>query len=570
MRARSTALKTLAATLIVALAAGAWLTLGPTQLGGPATYAVIEGNSMEPMLHANDLAVVRSKSAYDVGDVVAYRSAELDRLVLHRIIEREDERFVLQGDNNDFVDSAQPTQEQIAGELAFSVPRAGALVERLRSTTGFVLLLALAGVVVVGGRRGRRASAASTGVSRTRARSRTGGRVIRADHMQTAMGIAGGTAAVLVLVTLLAFSRSTTETVAAPNLYEQTGTFSYSAVVGDTPAYDTTVAADGQAIFTALADQVDVAFEYELTSNEAHSAAGTASMLAIVTDGEGLERSLTVVAPHEFSGNTVTLAGTLTLRKLQRLIRRIENATGAPSNNYFITLAPLVELAGRVGETTIEESFAPELVFRLDPVRLALAQTSALDASANALVRTQIGSGSRTVPATFDVLGLAPSVETARRIGIIGTIVSVVALIVAFGLSRRQRHGGLATIAARHGQWLALDTNEGGSDRRRVELAEMDDLLHVAELRDQLVLQVDEADRTTYVVDDGSIQYQYTAHGSGSPSARSPADEQRSFAEEQLGEWVPLAEKLADTDSVEPMAEAQQPSATASDSEAST
>lgn len=42
---------------------------------------------------------------YDVGDVVAYRNLQLDTVVLHRIVAREGERYVLQGDSNTWLDS---------------------------------------------------------------------------------------------------------------------------------------------------------------------------------------------------------------------------------------------------------------------------------------------------------------------------------------------------------------------------------------------------------------------------------------------------------------------------------
>ena len=368
MRPRSTALRTLGGILAVGLIASAWILFGPKQLGGAATFALVQGNSMEPMLEADDLAVVRSKSDYDIGDVVAYRSAELDRLVLHRIIEQDGGRFVLKGDNNDFVDSARPAQEQIAGELALSVPKAGAVVRRLRSPAGFVILVGLAGIVVGSGRRARRgtkgrrtAGAAAAGGRRWSRRSSkpAGGSSLQHDQWQTIVGVVGDTTAVLVLVTALAFARAEVETVVVPDLYQQTGTFTYAAEVEESPAYDSTTAADGQAIFTSLADAVDVGFTYELVSTRSHAVRGTASLVALVTDGEGLERSLTVVSPQEFSGSAVNLAGTLTLTKLQRLITRIQKATGSASNGYFVTLAPQVEVSGRVGEATIEDSLLP-------------------------------------------------------------------------------------------------------------------------------------------------------------------------------------------------------------------
>ena len=71
----------------------------PTGVGGGTSYVTTFGASMEPMFRAGDLAVVRSAAGYDVGDVVAYQSPTLRRIVLHRIVGRQGDRFTFQGDN---------------------------------------------------------------------------------------------------------------------------------------------------------------------------------------------------------------------------------------------------------------------------------------------------------------------------------------------------------------------------------------------------------------------------------------------------------------------------------------
>ncbi len=119
---RSRARRLAAAGLIVALALAAWLLLAPRQLGGRVSYMAVAGSSMEPRLHRGDLAIVRSSSGYEPGEIVAYRSPELGRAVLHRIVERKGDRYVLKGDNNDFIDPAEPEQGDMVGRLWLRVP----------------------------------------------------------------------------------------------------------------------------------------------------------------------------------------------------------------------------------------------------------------------------------------------------------------------------------------------------------------------------------------------------------------------------------------------------------------
>ncbi len=142
------------AAIIVATAA-LWALLAPAQVGGRAGYIVITGNSMEPTFYAGDLAVIRRAPSYEVGDVVAYRHPEIG-IVIHRIVERRGDRFVFQGDNNDFRDGYKPTEDELIGELWFVVPSLGSFLLPLKSPIGLGLATAFAIVAVAGGAEGRR------------------------------------------------------------------------------------------------------------------------------------------------------------------------------------------------------------------------------------------------------------------------------------------------------------------------------------------------------------------------------------------------------------------------------
>jgi len=160
--------RALASVLLAGLAAAAWICLAPEQLGGSMSYTETVGNSMAPRFHAGDLAVTRRASSYRVGDVVLYRSAVLQRTVLHRIVAVRRGRYFFKGDHNDFVDPGYVTRDGLVGKLWLHVPRAGLVLGWFRTpfvsaaVAGLVALL-----VVVGGgspapRTGRRREGGST------------------------------------------------------------------------------------------------------------------------------------------------------------------------------------------------------------------------------------------------------------------------------------------------------------------------------------------------------------------------------------------------------------------------
>src|SRR5688572_2549198 len=108
----------------VLVAAWAFL-LRPPFLGGPASYVIVSGHSMEPTLYTGDLVIVHERDEYVVDDMVAFE-IEGGSQVIHRIVGGSaSEGFVLQGDNNDWQDQWRPTPDQILGSEWVHVEGAG-------------------------------------------------------------------------------------------------------------------------------------------------------------------------------------------------------------------------------------------------------------------------------------------------------------------------------------------------------------------------------------------------------------------------------------------------------------
>ena len=97
---------------VAILVAMGWLLL-PARFGGPVSYVVVRGTSMEPTYHVGDMLYVREQSSYEIGDVIVYRIPEgapgEGVQVVHRLVEiRSDGTFTLRGDNRDRADLDHP------------------------------------------------------------------------------------------------------------------------------------------------------------------------------------------------------------------------------------------------------------------------------------------------------------------------------------------------------------------------------------------------------------------------------------------------------------------------------
>ena len=99
---------------VLVLLAAAWLVFAPIAFGGQTTYVMVAGASMEPALHQGDLVLTRRKPAYQVGQVVAYHHPQVGP-VIHRILRTDGIRYVLQGDNNSWIDSFEPGPSDVVG-----------------------------------------------------------------------------------------------------------------------------------------------------------------------------------------------------------------------------------------------------------------------------------------------------------------------------------------------------------------------------------------------------------------------------------------------------------------------
>ena len=97
----------------------------------PLAYVEVSGTSMEPAITSGDLIVLGRSGPYQVGDVVAFHDATLaGALIVHRIVDERDGRFVMRGDSNDFIDEHRPLPEEIIGRQILRIPSGAEIARR--------------------------------------------------------------------------------------------------------------------------------------------------------------------------------------------------------------------------------------------------------------------------------------------------------------------------------------------------------------------------------------------------------------------------------------------------------
>ena len=135
--------------VLLALLVAIWVAFAPTRIGGWASYVIVNGNSMEPGFHRDDLVIVRADSSYGMGDIVVYHNAELSAFVIHRIIGIEQDHYVFKGDNNPWMDTYHPSRAELIGKLWIHIPKLGKTMQWLRLPINMGLTTGLLGGILM-------------------------------------------------------------------------------------------------------------------------------------------------------------------------------------------------------------------------------------------------------------------------------------------------------------------------------------------------------------------------------------------------------------------------------------
>jgi signal peptidase I len=506
---------------LIILGAG-WLFLAPTSVGGRVTYVTLSGTSMEPRLHSGDLVLTRRADFYSVGDVIAYRSPDLGRAVLHRVVEADGDRFVTKGDHNDWLDAYHPRPQDVIGRYWVRVPRVGSALRWLQVPRNAGLVAAVAVIAFLISvrlpyfRRHRRVAGFSpageqAGPNERRTPSAVAGGPGRLARVMGAVSVGSLVAA----VTLAGWTyvHPATRTISSTIKYSQTGEFGYSALAPAGPVYESRQIATGDPVFLRLVSHIDLTFHYRLESDRAANVVGSERLAVRLSDGSGWHRTLVLQPETQFRGRTFTAKGRLDLSAIRSLIHRVQALTGMPRDTYTVTVLPVVTVAGTLAGEQLEGRFTPELTFRLDDLHLELEGSEAASGTPGDSLHPaeeQALTLTRTGPNPLAVFGIRLELNTVRLMATALAMIGLVAGMWIWWLSRRLRRlDEPDRINAQYGSWLLPVELEGTEPNRTVRVFSMENLLRVAALADQMVLHEEREGEHSYLVRYGGWVYSY-------------------------------------------------------------
>lgn len=118
-------------------------------LSGQYRAFVVQSGSMEPAIKTGSVVITKSKSKYEIGDVITFSlNGKSKEHITHRIINVSD-TFQTKGDANEEPDLWQIQPEQIVGKSIITVPYLGYFADFVKTPKGFVMLIIIPTSIVI-------------------------------------------------------------------------------------------------------------------------------------------------------------------------------------------------------------------------------------------------------------------------------------------------------------------------------------------------------------------------------------------------------------------------------------
>jgi signal peptidase I len=514
-----------------------WLVFAPAQAGGMASYIIVIGNSMEPNFHIGDLIIVHEEAVYQVGDAVVYRNLELGSFVFHRIIEQEMGRFTLQGDNNSWTDTYQPSSEEVLGKLWLHIPKGGNAMQKIRNPVTMAVIAGVLGCILALG--------FFTGKSKGRKRmnkewfasikQKIQGSFTRLEGsephkssnpnqgnlLEGSVFALGLVAFASLILGIISFSRPATRPTQNDISYEHLGFFAYTASA-PSGIYDSNAIQSGDPIFPKVTCSVDMTFQYTLVAGQAENVTGTYQLTATISEqASGWQRVVPLQDETTFSGNAVGTTAKLDLCKMERLTQSMEQGTDFHPGSYTLTVSPNIKVDGVLSGSVLKSTFNPGLAFKYDRVHFYLVKDeeqtgNVLNISESGALRQQ-----KTEANTIKIFSREFAIPALRLTAIIGLLGSLGGLLLLGTRLQNLSKSDPAQFIRTRFDSMMIDVQNADvvDSKTTIDVSSIDHLGKLAERFNALILHTEFSQSHAYYVQGEGTTYRFVLSSQKTGSA---------------------------------------------------
>jgi signal peptidase I len=502
----------------VALVLAAVWAFWPLSLGGGTTYVTTHGTSMEPRFHTGDLAILRSAGSYSVGDVVAYRSASLNTVVMHRIVAMDGDRFVIQGDNNDWLDEDHPSKDDVLGTLFARIPQGGRALAAVTSP-GVVGLVGLAVLTALGAARRSRGRHTPRAARRRppALRAPAFSMPIRARARDVAL-VSGAVALVAAIGSGVLLAMPATQTEPRTLEVTQQGQFSYTGTAAAGTTYPDGVVSTGDTVWTKLATGLTVSFTNTVSGPDLADLQGAMRLDVSIAAADGWSAYLSSGPVVELENGSATASVAVEAARAASLLGRHYAEIGTSGASATLTVTPVVATTGTVRGLPFEAGSPAGLAFTLDATSMRLAGQAA-DALAPSTQTPVVAD--EVVGRRFDVFGVAVPIGVARLAAVAVLVLAVVLLAGGAWICRTGRGDVADEFLVRNAARI-LPVAGFDPGPTVIDVSDAEALHRVAERFDTLVLHHAGPDEDVFAVRDVDATYRFVVPGGREARSRPP------------------------------------------------
>ena len=478
-----------------------WVAFAPARLGGQVAYVIVNGISMEPGYHLGDLTIMRKANSYKIGDIVTYRDADMQAYVIHRIIRVEQDHYVLQGNNNSWIDAYRPTNEEIIGKLWIYIPKLGKIFKWLRSPLNMALTMGLLGGLLMASMRIKPSARRKSKNSSIAATPKSS---LEVDlYLLCTLGL------FFLGLSILAFIKPLTRP-AEDIQYQQESYFSYSAT-GTPVIYDTDIVRSGEPVFPRLTCFLNITFNYKLLGSQIQDVSGDYQLIARVMDEQsGWQRTIPMNERTSFHGNSFSAASNLDLCQIVSLVNTLKEETGLRASNFTLEVTPQVFITANAMGNQIVDSFEPKLAFRFDEVHFSLAVPKGQEDPLS-LARQSSIENTNIEANTLSILGLELRIGLVRIMGLLGLVLNLGGLmIVGYRVFRTAPQDQEALIRLKYGGLLVnMYERDLAPASIVIDVTTIDELAKLAERHNTVILHMTLNFVHYYMVQCNGLTYRY-------------------------------------------------------------
>jgi len=497
---------------ILVMALTGWILFAPPQFGGQASMVIVDGNSMQPSYHKGDLIIVRSADYYQIGDIVAYKHLEMGKYVIHRIIAEDLNRFVLQGDNNTWSDGFKPSQAEIIGKHWIRIPKMGKAINWLRKPIYFAFFASLlGGMLMINWYKDKTKS-----WKRTPKKSLNIYKWINAECLgqsgETYFLTLGIFLIIAIIAAVIAFTKPIEKNVPQDIFYTHSGEFEYSASVPE-GVYDGETIHSGSPIFFKLTCEINVDYQYTLSSESPAEVVGTQHVAAVISDSTGWMRTIPLQSMSTFEGTSVRSQAIFNVCHAVGIVDELRERTGLQRSEFSLAIVPTTQVNGYLGGLVLNDHYSPALNFKFNDIGLWMTssntgdpeETDPLHTTTEGLLRNWV-----ETPETMAFLGLNLPVGGVRWVTAIILVLSAGLLaFLMYTTEKMSKTSQSSGIQLRYSPMIVnIQKQPPVLMRGDVEVQKFEDLVRLAERNHCVILHEFDPEGThTYLVEEANTIY---------------------------------------------------------------